>query len=99
MLSIQDDLRPHPESDVIDGIEYDRFGRMKLHPDFHPSHGQRFTDEDLEYLCNFYEFDDCRTLSFALGKTEHVCRVKYASLKKQGLVSYYRDTYKQKFED
>ncbi|MDG0871046.1 hypothetical protein L5D93_00295 [Paenibacillus thiaminolyticus] len=87
-------LRPHPESDAIDGIEYDRHYRMKYHPDFHFSHGKPFSRDDLEYLSMFYEVDDARTMAFALGKTEHVCRVKYASLKKAGLLEYYRNSYK-----
>lgn len=91
-------LRPHPESDAIDGIEYDRHYRMKYHPDFHFSHGKPFSRDDLEYLSMFYEVDDARTMAFALGKTEHVCRVKYASLKKAGLLEYYRNSYKKRLE-
>lgn len=93
------DLMPHPESDAIDGIEYDPNYRMKYHPDFHFSHRQPFTDDDLEYLCMFFEFDNTRSLAFALGKTEHVCRIKYYKLKKDGLVDYYRKRYKRKIED
>ncbi|MBU5673220.1 DNA-entry nuclease [Paenibacillus sp. MSJ-6] len=93
------DLRPHPESDAADGIEYDRHYRMKYHPQFHFSHGQPFSDDDLEYLCMFYEIDDARTMAFALGKTEHVCRVKYSTLKNRGLVEYYQNRYKQKLSD
>ncbi|MGF7049128.1 hypothetical protein J2T13_003636 [Paenibacillus sp. DS2015] len=88
----------HPGSDAIDGIEYDGFKRMKFHPDFHFNHGKPFTMDDLEYLCTFYEIDDIRTLAFALGKTEHVCRTKYAILKKAGLVEYYRNRYKRRLE-
>ncbi|MBY9078280.1 DNA-entry nuclease [Paenibacillus sp. HN-1] len=90
-------LAPHPD-DAIDGITYDCGGRMQYHPDFHFSHGKPFSQDDLEYLCTFYGIDDARTISFALGKTEHVCRVKYASLKKAGLLEYYRNSYKRKLE-
>ncbi|MBO8172428.1 MAG: DNA-entry nuclease [Bacillaceae bacterium] len=79
-------------------IEFDAHGRMKYHPDFHPNHGKPFTEEDLEYLCTFYEVDNKRSLSFAIGKTEHVCRTKYYELKRKGLVDYYKDRYKRKME-
>ncbi|WP_150274185.1 DNA-entry nuclease [Paenibacillus tepidiphilus] len=89
------DLRPHPESDELDGIKYDKHYRMLYHPEFHFNHRTPFTTEDLEYLCMFYEHDNARTMSFALGRTEHVCRSKYASLKKRNLVEYYRARYKR----
>ncbi|EPY07445.1 hypothetical protein PAALTS15_09980 [Paenibacillus alvei TS-15] len=91
-------LRPHPESDALDGIEYDEQYRMKYHPDFHFSHGKPFTEEDLEYLCTFYEVDDARTMSFALGKTEHACRTKYSDLKKAGLITLYRTRFLERLE-
>lgn len=94
----QGGLRPHAESDVIDGIEYDRHYRMKYHPEFHFSHGKPFSQDDLEYLCMFYGVDDARTLAFALGKTEHVCRVKYAKLKQAGLIQHYRNCYMKRLE-
>lgn len=87
------DLKPHPESDAIDGIEYDKYNRMLYHPDFHFSHGKPFSQEELEYLSMFYEVDDTRTMSFALGKTEHTLRVRYNRLKSEGLVDHYRACY------
>lgn len=97
MSRVYGDLRPHPD-DAVDGIEYDGSLRMKYHPEFHFSHGQPFTQEEMEYLCTFYGVDDARTLSFALGKTEHVCRVKFAKLKAAGLVGHYRLAYRRKLE-
>ncbi|MEK4351286.1 DNA-entry nuclease [Paenibacillus sp. FSL R5-0475] len=91
------DLMPHPESDAIDGITYDGSNRMNYHPEFHFAHGKRFSQEDLEYLCTFYESDNARSLSFALGKTEHVCRNKYSSLKKAGLIEFYKKSYERHF--
>ncbi|MFU1797485.1 DNA-entry nuclease [Paenibacillus azoreducens] len=93
------DLSPHPESDAIDGIQYDKQNRMVYHPDFHFSHSKPFSQEDLEYLCMFYEFDGARTMAFALGKTEHTLRVKYNRLKRAGLVEYYRKCYKARLGD
>ncbi|MEK5235439.1 DNA-entry nuclease [Paenibacillus sp. FSL L8-0470] len=90
-------LAPHPD-DVLDGITYDCGGRMEYHPEFHFSHGEPWSSEDLEYLCTFYGVDSARTLSFALGKTEPVCRVKFYKLKSNGKVEFYRNCYKQKLE-
>lgn len=95
---MRESLCPHPESDAIDGIEYDGFHRMRYHPEFHFNHGKPFSKDDLEYLCVFYEIDNIRTLAFALGKTEHVCRVKYMALKKAGRVEYYHNRYKRRLE-
>ncbi|MCZ8514755.1 hypothetical protein O9H85_20465 [Paenibacillus filicis] len=61
------------EDDILDGIEYDQSGGIKYHPVFHPKHGIPFTDEEMEYLCFFWDYDDARTLAFALGKTEQAC--------------------------
>lgn len=84
------------EDDVKDGITYDKLGRMQYHPDFHPNHGKPFTDEDKEYLCMFYETDNVRSLSFALGKTEHTLRVKYNDLKQKGKIQFYKNRYLKK---
>ena len=72
-------------------ISYDKFGRMHYHPDFHFSHGKGFTESDLEYVCKFYEVDEVRTISFAIGKTEHTIRTKVSDLKKRGLFEHYKN--------
>lgn len=71
-------------------IELDNLGRMKYHPDFHDTHGQRFTEEDLCYLVKFYKHDGRRAMSFALGKTERVVQNKYLELRKKRLIPYYK---------
>lgn len=72
-------------------IQFDRFGRMLYHPEYHDNHGKPFTESDLEYLCKYYEIDHSRSISFALGKTEHTLRAKVAYLKKNGLYEYYKN--------
>lgn len=89
----------YAESDAIDGIKYDKHGRMLFHPDFHFNHSKPFTQEELEYLCMFYEIDETRTVAFALGKTEHTLRVRYNRLKKDGLVDKYRASYMRRLEE
>lgn len=89
---------PIPEDDARDGITYDSCGKMKYHPDFHFSHGEPYSQEDLEYLCTFFGIDDTRSLSYAIGKTEGTCRKKYKELWESGKVDFYRNSYKQKLE-
>lgn len=75
----------------VDGIEFDKLGRMKYHPEFHPMHRHPFTESDLEYLCKYYETDPVRTIAFALGRTEHTLLTKISMLKKRGLYEYYKN--------
>ncbi len=89
-VELKDDARFTPDA-WKDGIEFDKVGRIKLHPEFHPNHGKPFSESDLEYLCKYYEVDPIRTLAFALGRTEHTCTVRVWMLKKQGLFEYYKN--------
>lgn len=84
------------EDDVEEGIVYDKYGRMKVHPDFHPNQGKVFTQDELEYLCAFYEVDHTRTMSFALGKSEASIRNKYFELKRKGFINFYKISYFEK---
>jgi hypothetical protein len=72
------------------GIEINKHGRMLYHPEFHFNHRKPFTEEELEYLCKFYEVDHTRSPGFALGKTEHTLRAKVNYLKKIGRYEYYK---------
>ena len=74
-------------------IEYDDANRMRYNPRFHPNHGKQFTEEELEYLCAFYEHDGLKSISMALGRTEMTVATKYMHLKKRGLVEKYRRQY------
>ena len=78
------------EEDLKDGITYDKQGRMKYHPEFHPNHGEIFTNEELEYICKFYHVDGARSISFALGRTEGTIKTKIDELKKKGFFEKYR---------
>lgn len=71
-------------------FQYDSKHRMKYHPEFHFSHGQPYTESDLEYLCRFCHCDSMRHLSFALGKTERNIADKIMELKRNGLFNYYQ---------
>ena len=78
------------EDDLKEGITLDNCGRMNYHPDFHPNHKQPFSEEDLEYLCKFYDADGPRAISYALGKTEKTCMSRISELRKNGKYEYYR---------
>ena len=78
-------------------VTYDRHNRMQYHPDFHFAHREPFTDEELEYLCKYYEIDHTRTLAFALGKTETTLRSKVNNLKKIGMYEVYKQRWDKRF--
>lgn len=90
--------RGAPEEDQLDGIQYDNLGRMKYHPDFHPNHGKPFTTDELIYICKYHDVDDPRTLSFAIGKTEHTIASKITRLRHDGKYDMYRNFPDEKWE-
>jgi hypothetical protein len=75
---------------VATKIQYDNLGRMKYHPDFHPMHGQPFSEEELCYLAKFYKYDGRLSVSLALDRPEASVQKKYLSLKNNGLLERYR---------
>lgn len=72
-------------------IEYDKLGRMKYHPLYHPNSGKPWTQEELIYLCKFWEYDSNRDMSFALGRNETSCASKVTHLKKNGAYWRYKN--------
>jgi hypothetical protein len=72
-------------------IQLDKQGRMLYHPDFHFNHGKMFTEEDLEYLCKYWEVDHQRTLAYALGRPEKNLASTIWSLRKSGKYDYYKN--------
>lgn len=85
--------RPSKRSydDVIDGITYDRRGRMQYHPDFHFNHGIPFTIDEMIYTAKYYEIDGARTISFAIGKTEGTVQSKVDEMKQNGMYEIYKN--------
>ncbi|MEH6848600.1 DNA-entry nuclease [Bacillus pseudomycoides] len=71
-------------------IQYDNQNRMRYHPEFHFAHKLPFSEEDLEYLCKFYDFDNTQAMSFALGKTEKAIVNQVSKLKKAGMFLFYK---------
>ncbi|MEK3955395.1 DNA-entry nuclease [Psychrobacillus sp. FSL K6-1464] len=72
-------------------IEYDRFGQMKYHPEYHENHRKPFSEPELEYMCKYWHLDSTKTMSLALGKTETTISQKVNELNKSGLFQYYKN--------
>lgn len=72
-------------------VEFDKYGRMKYHPDFHENHRKPFSESDLEYMCKYWELDSIKTMSLALGKTETTITQKVTHLRKCGEFEYYKN--------
>ncbi len=72
-------------------ITYDARGRLNYNPFFHPNMGKTWTESDMEYLCKYYEIDDMKTLSLALGRTANSLVTKKLKLEQQGKYEYYKN--------
>jgi hypothetical protein len=71
-------------------LRFDKYGRMLAHPDYHPNNRKAYTEEELEYLCKFCDYDDLRSMSYALGKPEMGIAMQIKKLKKEGKFEYYK---------
>ncbi len=74
-------------------LEYDNLGRLKYNEAFHFNHGKPFSEEDLIYLCKFWETEDVKSLSLGLGRTEMTLVSKITRLKQDGMYQVYIDKY------
>ena len=63
---------------------YDRYGRLQFDPDIHDNHGKRWSQEDTQYLVDYYYSDGPDAVSFALGRTIQTVMQKATDLRKQG---------------
>lgn len=77
-------------ANIDEFYEYDKTGRMLYHEDFHFTHGEPWTEEELEYLCKYYEIDGRDTIAMALGKTPSTVAAKVTQLRKRGLIEHYK---------
>ncbi|WP_024614652.1 hypothetical protein [Clostridium sp. Ade.TY] len=75
-----------------EGYEYTASNhRLRYNPELHENNGKRWTDEELQYLCQMRPTMKYKDLSLALGRTQGVCASKYYYIKKAGLVDYYKN--------
>lgn len=50
-----------------------------------------FTEEELEYLCKFWDYDGQTIMAYALDRTEKNLRSQIWRLKKSGKFDYYKN--------
>lgn len=50
-------------------VTYDNFGRMKYCPELHPNKGKAWSEDELDYLVNWYSIIGPEEMSLALGRT------------------------------
>lgn len=67
-------------------VTYDRYGRMKYHPDFHPNHKLPWSLEDQKYLIDMYEKIGPDQVALTLGRTIGVVMTRAYELRKKGLM-------------
>lgn len=70
--------------------EYDSQGRLKYDPGLHEEHGERYSEDDLIYMCSAHGYDSLTDIGLALGRTPCAIAVKLGHLKKKGLYERYR---------
>ncbi len=68
-------------------IEYDNAGRMKYNPDLHPNQGKPWSDEDKDYLINWYSKIGLEEMSLALGRSEATIAQKVTKFRNRGIMS------------
>ena len=72
-------------------ITYDRFGRMKYHPDYHVNHGKDYTIKELSYICKYYKPGHVKTLALDVGRTETSIRELVCRLRRLGKFEEYKN--------
>lgn len=67
-------------------IEYDKCGRMKFNPELHQNNGKPWSQEDLNYLIDWYEKIGLEEMSLAVGRSEVTVAAKVGYLRKKGIM-------------
>lgn len=67
-------------------IEYDKYGRMKYNPEFHPNAGNPWSSKDLEYLIEWFDKIGAEEMSLALGRPMTTVSNKVSILRKKGVM-------------
>lgn len=67
-------------------IEYDDHGRMRYNPSYHDTQGKPWTEEDINYLIEWYDKIQVDEMSFAIGKTIPIIQQKAYILRKKGIM-------------
>jgi hypothetical protein len=64
--------------------QYDSYGRMRYHPDYHPNHKKPWMTGDEKFLIENYVSMGPEATSLALGRTIHVTMTRVYILRKAG---------------
>lgn len=78
-------------------LEYDKYGRLKYHPAYHPNQGKAWTTKENIYLCKYYESNigrkgsNIKSLSLDMGRTVNSIRSQLLYLRKEGLYDIYKE--------
>jgi predicted restriction endonuclease len=73
-----------------ENVQYTPMGDMLFNPLFHKPKCEKWTVEDLEYLCQYHDIDGYLKVSAALDRTTRSCRSQVGNMKKAGLYNHYR---------
>ncbi len=65
-------------------VAYDRYGRMRYHPDFHPNQSKPWLIKDQGFLIDYYEKLGPDEISLVLGRTIHSIMMRACELRKKG---------------
>lgn len=71
----------------MEQVQFDRYKRMKYHPEYHKNMGQPWSFEDLQYLINYYDKIGATEMSFALERTETSILQRVNELRKARIMS------------
>ncbi|MTI95206.1 MAG: DNA-entry nuclease [Firmicutes bacterium] len=71
-------------------VQYDRWGRMKYHPDYHENHRKPWDKEDDMYLCAMHGSMKIGDIALALGRTYRSAAQRLETLKRKRLYKRYR---------
>lgn len=71
----------------IEGVTYDKYGRMNYHPEFHGNHGKPWTTTDQQFLIDNYELIGPEQVSFATERTIHTVMTRAYELRKRGIMA------------
>lgn len=65
-------------------VEYDSYGRLKFHPEYHAKQGTPWTVQDQQYLIEHYDSQGPEAVSFAVERTIQTVMQRAYELRKSG---------------
>ena len=89
-------------TETKENLKYNKYGRLKYHPAYHPNQGKAWTTKENIYLCKYYQCENVRSkngvrvsniksLSLDMGRTENSIRSQLLYLRKAGLFEKYKN--------